>query len=102
MTARLRHAQTATAGRFPLRPGKPLVHRRSNGNWGFTCICHGHNRPDRISKASSYESHNCPSWRQALWEARDHVAYYHKTPAQYEIEALEASLALPAAERTHP
>lgn len=99
MTERRKYAQAASAGRFPLRPGKPLVHRRSNGKWGFSCICRGHNRPDRISKPISQERHNCDNWQHALQEARDHVAWHHKTPAQYEVEALEAALALPDAQR---
>ena len=100
MTARLKYAHTAAAGRFPLRPGKPLVHRRANGAWGFSCICHGHNRPDLEAKADGSERHNCDDWAHALREARQHVAWYHKTPAQYEIEALETVYALPASERT--
>lgn len=100
MPARLKYAHTAAAGRFPLRPGKPLVHQRANGAWGFSCICHGHNRPDRTSKAASHERHNCDSWKQALREAHQHVAWYHKTPADYEIEALETAYNMPASERT--
>ncbi|MFD8777562.1 hypothetical protein [Streptomyces sp. NPDC059916] len=99
MTERLKYAQAATAGRFPLRPGKPLVHRRDTGKWGFSCVCAGHNRPDRTSKASIHERHNCATWREALNEAHQHVAWYHKTPAQYEVEALETAFALPDAER---
>ncbi|MFF1358802.1 hypothetical protein [Streptomyces sp. NPDC058297] len=98
MTARLRYAVTATAGRFPLRPGKPLVHQRANGAWGFSCVCAGHNRPDRRAKPTISERHNCDSWKQALREAHQHVAWQHKSPAQYEVEALEAAFALPDAE----
>ncbi|MFC9891528.1 hypothetical protein [Streptomyces pilosus] len=98
MTRRLRHADTATAGRFPLRPGKPLVHRQRNGAWGYTCHCAGHNRRT-VSWCASY---NCNDWAHALWLALDHVAHHHKTYADHEIESLEAAYALPAAERTHP
>lgn len=101
MTNRLKYAD-ASAGRFPLRPGKPLVHRRQNGAWGFTCDCIGHNRPDRKTKPMFSARHNCDDWAQALREAREHVAWYHKTPAQYEVEALEAAYALPALENKEP
>lgn len=98
MTRRLRHADTATAGRFPLRPGKPLVHRGRNDTWGFTCYCLSHTRPDRtVSWTARY---NCADWAGALREAHDHIAYEHKTAAHFEVEALEAAYALPAAERT--
>jgi hypothetical protein len=97
MTRRLKFADTAAAGRFPLRPGKPLVHRRRNGAWGFTCVCKGHHR-DRA--AGGRARHNCESWAQAYREAVDHVTHEHKTVAEYEVEALEAAYALPAAERT--
>lgn len=100
MTRRLRHAHTAPAGRFPLRPGKPLVHRQRNGAWGFTCYCAGHTRPGRtVSWCASY---NCTDWAHALWLAIDHATHDHKTAAEYEIEALETAYALPASERTRP
>jgi len=102
VTARLRHAVTAAAGRFPLRPGKPLVHQHANGAWGFTCYCIGHHRTDVRAKTTMHARYNCDSWEHALREATDHVAWYHKTRAQYETEALEAAYNLPAAERTSP
>lgn len=102
MASRLKYALAASAGRFPLRPGKPLIHRRANGAWGFSCICAGHNRPDLIAKPDGCERHNCDSWKQALREAHQHVAWNHKTPTQYEVEAPEAVFALPDAERTSP
>lgn len=86
--------------RFPLRPGKPLVFRRPNGAWGYACICAGHNSPRRESKPTSVDRHNCNTWAQAVREALDHVALYHKTPADRETEELEALYALPATERT--
>lgn len=101
MTWRPTYAATS-AGRFPLRPGKPLVHRRQNGAWGFTCYCAGHNRPNLEAKATACARRNCDDWEHALREAQDHVAWYHKAPADYEVEALEAAYALPATERTSP
>lgn len=98
MTQRLKHADTAAAGRFPLRPGRPLVHRRRNGAWGYTCYCLNHARPDR--KVYWTAGHNCDDWQHALRAAHDHLTYGHKTPAHYETEALEAAYNLPAAERT--
>jgi hypothetical protein len=95
--SRAKYGDTASQGRFPLRPGKPLVHRRLNGAWGYTCICIGHTRGPHPAGSSR---HNCDSWRHALREALDHIAYWHKTPAQYETEALETLYALPAAERS--
>ena len=100
MTRRLKYADTAAAGRFPLQPGKPLVHRRSNGAWGFTCYCVGHAHPAR--KVYWTAAHNCAGWRDALRAALDHITHEHKTAAHYEIEALEAAYALPDAERTRP
>lgn len=97
MTNRLKYADTAAAGRFPLRPGKPLIHQRQNGGWGFTCHCIGHARPGL--KLAWTARHNCTDWRDALRAALDHVAHGHKTAAQYEIEALKAAYALPAPER---
>ncbi|GAA3807594.1 hypothetical protein ACFQ0G_53915 [Streptomyces chiangmaiensis] len=102
MTARLKYADTASAGRFPLRPGKPLIHRRSNGAWGYSCVCAGHNHPRLKAKATGSARHNCDDWAHALREALEHIAWYHKTPAHYEIEALEAAYALPAVERSSP
>ncbi|MFJ6608169.1 hypothetical protein [Streptomyces lydicus] len=85
---------TMTApGRFPLRPGKPLVFRRPNGNWGYDCICHSHVSAAHKAKPVSSERHNCESWEQALREAQIHVRFTHKT--------LERLYALPAsAERS--
>lgn len=100
MTIRLAYADTVTAGRFPLRPGKPLVHQRSNGAWGFTCYCIGHHRTDLKAKATMQARHNCLNWKHALREAQQHVAWCHKTRAEYEIEALNATYALPAVGRT--
>ncbi|MCF0086683.1 MULTISPECIES: hypothetical protein [unclassified Streptomyces] len=102
MPRRLRYADAATAGRFPLQPGKPLVHRRSNGAWGFTCYCVGHHRPDLRAKSVMQARYNCPNWQEAFREAVQHVAWCHKTAEQYEIEALEAAYALPTAGRTRP
>lgn len=102
MTVRLAHADTAAAGRFPLRPGKPLVHRQRNGAWGFTCYCVGHHRTDLKAKATMHARYNCDSWKHALREAVNHVAWRHKTQADYDIEALEATYALPTAQRTCP
>lgn len=102
MTVRLRQAGTAAPGRFPLRPGKPLVHRRSNGAWGFTCYCVGHHRPDLKAKATMQARYNCENWKHALQEAVQHIAWCHKTRAQYEIEALEASWCLDSSEKTSP
>jgi hypothetical protein len=102
VTARLKYAETTSAGRFPLRPGRPLIHRRDNGAWGFTCYCIGHHRPDLRAKATMQAYHNCDNWAHALREALSHVAWCHKTPAQYEIEALEAAYTLPAIQRTRP
>lgn len=102
MPQRPKYADTAAAGRFPLRPGKPLVHRRQNGAWGFTCYCVDHHRPDLKAKATMQAHYNCDSWKHALREAVNHVAWCHKTRAQYEVEALEAAYALPAPERTRP
>lgn len=99
---RPKYAEAAALGRFPLRPGKPLVHRRRNGAWGYTCVCHGHNRPDLEAKTDSSARHNCDDWAHALREAREHVAWYHKAPFDYEIEALEAAYLLPPTERTRP
>lgn len=102
MSGRLRYALTASSGRLPLRPGKPLVHQGPNGAWGFTCYCIGHHRTDLRAKAVMQAHYNCRTWRQAFREAVQHVAWYHKPPAQYEIEALEAAYALPFPERTNP
>lgn len=98
MTRRARYAETAALGRFPLRPGKPLVHRRRNGAWGWTCYCIGHHRPDRTLRPIMRSRHNCITWREAVRDAFDHVKWDHKTPAQYETEALEALYVLPATE----
>jgi hypothetical protein len=102
MPHRPKHAETATAGRYPLRPGRPLVHRRANGAWGFTCYCIGHHRPDLKAKATMQARYNCLNWKEAYREAVQHVAWCHKTRAQYELESLEAAYALPAIERTSP
>ncbi|QGZ53324.1 hypothetical protein GPZ77_34405 (plasmid) [Streptomyces sp. QHH-9511] len=92
--SRAQYGDTAAPGRFPLRPGKPLVHRRRNGAWGFTCQCVGHHR-----RTVQYTArHNTEGWAQAFREAVDHVTHEHKTPTQYETEALEALYALPAAD----
>lgn len=103
VTRRARYGDTAGQGRFPLRPGKPLVHRRYNGKWGFTCDCLTHARPER-STTYGNARHNCETWQQALREAHDHIAFWHKTPRQYETEALEALYNLPPAttRRTAP
>jgi hypothetical protein len=97
---RLKYADTAAAARFPLRPGKPLVHRRQNGAWGFTCYCLSHAQAHR--KVLWFATHNCDDWAHAMRSALDHVAHEHKTAADYEIEALEAAYSLPDAERTSP
>lgn len=104
MTRRARYGDTASQGRFPLRPGKPLVHRRLNGKWGFSCDCVGHNSPSLKYRRTSYARLNCDSWRQAVREAYEHVALCHKTRAQYEVEALRALYNLPpaTARRTAP
>lgn len=100
MPDRLRYADTAAAGRLPLRPGKPLVHRRQNGAWGYTCHCLGHAIPTRNVYWTA--AHNRDDWAHALRAASDHVTYEHKTAAHYEIEALETAFSLPSAERTRP
>jgi hypothetical protein len=100
MPQRIQRADTATAGRFPLRPGQPLIHRQRNGAWGYTCYCLHHTRPGRtVVWCASY---NCDDWAHAVRQALDHVAHDHRTDAHREIDALEAAYALPAAERTHP
>lgn len=96
MTRRAQYADTAALGRFPLRPGKPLVHRRQNGAWGFSCDCLHHTRPGHGTPHGTH-LHNCASWADALRKAHAHIRHWHKTPAQYETEALEALYALPAA-----
>jgi hypothetical protein len=96
--SRAEYGDTAGQGRFPLRPGKPLVHRRHNGKWGWTCYCIGHHNPARSLRPHMQARHNCDSWQHAFREAVDHVKYFHKTREQYETEALEALYALPAAE----
>lgn len=103
MSRRARYGDTAGQGRFPLRPGKPLVHRRRNGNWGFSCDCLTHTRPGHGTPYGA-RRWNCRDWAHALREARAHVQYWHKTPRQYEIEALQALYNLPSADtrRTAP
>lgn len=99
MTRRARFGDTGGQGRFPLRPGKPLIHRRLNGRWGFSCVCIKHANPNLRIQPAGETRHNCDDWAHALREAISHIRYWHKTPAQYETEALEALYALPAAER---
>lgn len=83
-------------GRFPLHPGKPLVFRRSNGAWGYSCICHGRNTARLAAKPSASDRHNCESWAHAIREALNHVAIWHKTQVEREVDQLEALYALPA------
>ncbi|TXS50148.1 hypothetical protein [Streptomyces sp. t39] len=97
MTRRARYADTASAGRFPLRPGRPLIHRRRNGAWGWTCDCLTH---ARAGNACRVATHNRQDWADALRDALNHLRHAHKTRGQYETEALEALYALPAAERS--
>lgn len=79
--------------RFPLTPGRPLVFRcRNRGVWGY--LCHCLHRSD--SGATSSEQPNHDSWADALQGARDHVRYWHKSPARLETEALERLYAAPA------
>ena len=94
--SRAKYGDTAAHGRFPLRPGKPLVHRRLNGRWGWTCYCVGHHHPARTIRPDMQARHNCDSWQHALREAIAHVQHWHKTRAQYETEAMEALYASPA------
>jgi hypothetical protein len=84
-------------GRFPLHPGRPLVFRRPNGRWGYSCTCAGHVSAARASGLTASERHNCDDWTHALREARDHVAFWHKTRVELETEHLERLYALPAA-----
>lgn len=97
--SRAEYGDTASQGRFPLQPGRPLVHRRLNGRWGWTCYCVGHQNPARAIRPDMQARHNCDSWQHALRAAVDHVTYAHKTRDQYETEALEALYALPAGRR---
>ncbi|SFD13623.1 hypothetical protein [Streptomyces aidingensis] len=59
-------------GRLPLRPGRPLVHRRPNGAWGRTCHCAGRGP----LHATTSEAHNLPWW-VALAAALDHATHRH-------------------------
>ena len=78
--------------RFPLRPGRPVVFRRPNGAWGYSCNC----LDTGYLGALSSDRHNADSHAQALQQAFIHVEVHHKTPAELEVEALERLLSLPA------
>ena len=83
----------AVSGRFPLRPGRPLVFRcRRRGAWGFFCNCL-HFAPNR---ALSSEEPNRDDWADAMRAAINHVRYWHKTPGQLETEHLERLFAADA------
>jgi hypothetical protein len=83
------------AGRFPLTPGRPLVHRRPNGRWGYTCCCVGHSRNNAVGD----ERHNCADHAEALRAALAHVETRHLTMQMREVLALEALYVLSAAPR---
>lgn len=89
-------ANRPAPGRFPLRPGKPLVFRcRRRGVWGFICDCLSSGRHG----AYGTESPNRGSHADALAKAIDHVRFAHRSPRELELAALEAAFAAPAAER---
>lgn len=80
-------------GHFPLTPGRPLVYRcRSRARWGFLSNCLRFS----TERATSSEQPNCDDWADALRAARQHVHFWHKSPAQLETEALERAFAEPA------
>lgn len=81
------------SGRFPLHPGRPLVFRRPNGAWGFSCVCLERNT---VGNCHASDRHNCDDWEHAVREALDHLRYWHKSPAVLETEALERLFLLPS------
>lgn len=58
------------AGRFPLLPGRPLVFRRENGAWGYSCVC--------TRRGNSSDRYNADDWAQALRDAISHVRFFHE------------------------
>jgi hypothetical protein len=84
-----------TAGRFPLRPAKPLVFRRPNGKWGYLCHC----GPLGRNGLGESEWHNAFSYQHALTRALDHVLFGHRSPeevAAAEVSELERLFRQPA------
>ena len=88
--------------RFPLRPGRPLVHRAPAGRWAFTCDCGPWARTGPGYEPTGRVTEYRPAQEFALIAARAHIQVWHKTAAELETERLEAAFRLPAHERTLP
>jgi hypothetical protein len=71
------------AGRFPLVPGRPLVFRRENGAWGYSCACASHGRRGLLSS----DMRNADDWAQALRNAFSHVRFFHVDPLERLFQA---------------